>query len=64
MSMAIENIKALCFDFGNTLVEFGPKQVIYQYAALERVLTEMFGFCCPDFCLRNRSLHVIPAFRL
>ena len=45
MSIARENIKALCFDFGNTLVEFGPRQVAAQYATLERTLTALFGHC-------------------
>ena len=62
MSIAIEKIKALCFDFGNTLVEFGPRQVIYQYAALEKVLTEMFGFC-DTACLKTiRDRQIVVPF--
>ncbi len=45
MSIARENIKALCFDFGNTLVEFGPRQVAAQYETFERTLTGLFGPC-------------------
>ena len=43
--MKINGIKAICFDLGNTLIEFGPKQVLYLYTVLEKVLTEMFGSC-------------------
>ncbi|MCK4948308.1 MAG: HAD family hydrolase [Candidatus Aureabacteria bacterium] len=45
MPFTTGKIKALCFDFGNTLIEFGPKQVARQYSVLERTLTELFGSC-------------------
>ena len=45
MSIATDNIKALCFDLGNTLIEFGSSQVAYQNVALEKTLKELFGHC-------------------
>ena len=43
--LEIGEIEAIGFDFGNTLVEFGQSQVKYQYAALEKTLSELFGAC-------------------
>ena len=40
-----ENIKAVLFDYGNTLIEYGPRQIGKQYAVLEIKLKEMFGRC-------------------
>ena len=45
MPIATDKTKALCFDLGNTLIEFGPKQVAYKNDALEELLEELFGFC-------------------
>lgn len=45
MPITPDKIKALCFDLGNTLIEFGPRQVTYQYATLVNTLTELFGYC-------------------
>ena len=45
MSIPTEEIKALCFDYCNTLVEFGSKQIAYQYSALENTLSNLFGSC-------------------
>ena len=36
---------ALIFDFGNTIVEFGPKQFQFQNDELLRVLEQNFGSC-------------------
>lgn len=38
-------ISALVFDYGNTLIEFGPRQIEYNHATLGNVLTDMFGTC-------------------
>ncbi len=45
MSIPTEQIKALCFDYGNTLIELGPRQVAHQYSALGDQLRELFGEC-------------------
>lgn len=45
MSIPTEQIQALCFDYGNTLIELGPKQVAHQYSALADKLRELFGDC-------------------
>lgn len=45
MTIEIRHIKALFFDFGNTLIEFGPKAFACQYEALESSLMELFGPC-------------------
>lgn len=45
MSVDPEGTKALCFDLGNTLIEFGPRQIAHQYEELKRTLERMFGPC-------------------
>jgi putative hydrolase of the HAD superfamily len=45
MTLDLEKIKAIAFDYGNTLIEFGPRQIEYQYKNLTDTLTSMFGNC-------------------
>lgn len=45
MTLDSEKIRAIAFDYGNTLIEFGPRQIEYQYAALRDTLIRMFGNC-------------------
>ena len=45
MSLVLKDIKAILFDFGNTLIEFGPRQVEYHNMALEQSFLRMFGNC-------------------
>lgn len=62
MNIVIADIKAICFDFGNTLVELGPKQVAYQYAALKKALDEQFGDCDPDLLKAIRDRQIVAPF--
>lgn len=48
MNLTKEKIKAVCFDYGNTLIEFGPAAFKNQYAAIEKTLTNLFGHCDAD----------------
>jgi len=45
MPLALKNIKAIVFDLGNTLIEFGPRQMKYHNAALAQAFLRMFGTC-------------------
>ena len=45
MHAEFKNTKVICFDLGNTLIEFGPRQIAKQYKGLTSKLTEMFGSC-------------------
>ena len=45
MTASIQGMKAVVFDYGNTLIEFGPRQVAEQHAALRNELAEIFGEC-------------------
>ena len=45
MHAEFANTKVICFDLGNTLIEFGPRQIAKQYKGLTSKLTEMFGSC-------------------
>jgi HAD superfamily hydrolase (TIGR01549 family) len=45
MTFARNGIKAVLFDYGNTLIEYGPRQVEAQYVALEKELCKLFGHC-------------------
>ena len=62
MSVETEQIRAICFDFGNTLVEFGPKQVAIQYSALEQALTELFGSCDTSRLKAIRDRQIVAPF--
>ena len=41
--MSFFTTQVLVFDYGNTLIEFGPRQLAYQARALEARLSEWFG---------------------
>ncbi|MBM4143643.1 MAG: HAD family hydrolase [Lentisphaerae bacterium] len=43
--MNIAGIEAVIFDFGNTLIPFGRREVAANYAAVGLALAEMFGPC-------------------
>lgn len=43
MKTLAPHLKALVFDYGNTLIEFGPQQVESCDRALSAALTQMFG---------------------
>lgn len=45
MTFSKNGIKAVLFDYGNTLIEYGPRQVDAQYVALEKELSRLFGHC-------------------
>ncbi|MEW6026331.1 MAG: HAD family hydrolase [Planctomycetota bacterium] len=45
MALILDDIKAVVFDLGNTLIEFGPRQIKHFNEALERTLAGMFGAC-------------------
>jgi HAD superfamily hydrolase (TIGR01509 family) len=62
MAISLSNIKALCFDFGNTLIEYGQAQVAYQYEKLVDILTELFGRCDPEHLKAIRDRQIIAPF--
>ena len=45
MTLDTSKIKAVIFDYGNTLIEFGPEQVQIHHNALLATLSELFGPC-------------------
>jgi len=48
MTLPTRQIKALCFDYCNTLVEYGRRQIADQYSTLGDLLSELFGACDRD----------------
>ena len=62
MTFVKEKIKAVCFDFGNTLVEFGPDQIAVQYASLVSTLTGMFGSCDAGLLKTVRDRQILMPF--
>jgi len=60
--MKKDGIKAVCFDLGNTLIEFGPKQVLHLYAVLEKGLTEIFGSCDEAHLKTIRDRQIVAPF--
>ena len=45
MPLVLNNVRAVIFDLGNTLIEFGPRQMKRQNAALSQAFLRMFGSC-------------------
>ncbi|HLD36234.1 MAG TPA: hypothetical protein VJC37_05895, partial [Planctomycetota bacterium] len=45
MPLVLNNVRAVIFDLGNTLIEFGPRQMKRQNAALAQAFLRMFGSC-------------------
>jgi HAD superfamily hydrolase (TIGR01509 family) len=45
MALSPQSVQAVVFDYGNTLIEFGPRQLSRQYDTLSRILCERFGHC-------------------
>ena len=62
MRVAMETT-ALCFDLGNTLIEFGPRQLAHQYAFLKRTLEEMLGPCDEDVLKSVRDRQIVAPYR-
>ena len=62
MNISFSHIKALCFDFGNTLVEYGPAQVAYQYKKLVNTLTDLFGRCDSEHLKTIRDRQMVAPF--
>jgi putative hydrolase of the HAD superfamily len=58
-----ENIKALCFDYGNTLIPYGPEQVAHQYEKIKNALNEMFGWCDPERLKEIRDRQIVAPFK-
>ena len=45
MPLVLDDVRAIVFDLGNTLIEFGPRQMELQNQALARTFSQMFGTC-------------------
>lgn len=54
--------KALCFDLGNTLIEFGPRQIAMQFERFTAKLNEMFGSCDFDKLKEIRDRQIIAPY--
>ena len=55
-------IKAVLFDYGNTLIEFGPDQIKSQYKSLENELIGIFGHCDCDKLKEVRDRQAVAPF--
>ena len=62
MTFARNGIKAVLFDYGNTLIEYGPRQVEAQYVALEKELSRLFGHCDPTRLKAIRDRQALAPF--
>ena len=62
MPITPDKINAICFDLGNTLIEFGPRQVAEQYAELTNVLKELFGYCDASRLKAVRDRQIVAPF--
>lgn len=45
MTNSDPSIQAIGFDYGNTLIEFGPRQMEHQFTRLADALADRFGSC-------------------
>jgi len=63
MSLILTDIKAIVFDLGNTLVEFGPRQVKYINEAREQALLKMFGSCDLERLITIRDKQLTAPYR-
>lgn len=54
--------KALCFDLGNTLIEFGPRQIAMQFERFTAKLNEMFGSCDFDKLKEIRDRQIVAPY--
>jgi putative hydrolase of the HAD superfamily len=54
--------KAVCFDLGNTLIEFGPRQLARQYDRLTKALEDGFGTCDPDRLKEIRDRQIVAPY--
>ena len=63
MTFPGNGIKAVLFDYGNTLVEYGPRQVKAQYVALEKELSRLFGHCNSSLLKTIRDHQTLAPFR-
>ncbi len=62
MSLDTEMVKAVCFDLGNTLIEFGPRQLKSQYGRLTEVLEELFGTCDEGRLKKIRDRQIVAPY--
>jgi len=63
MGMESKGTRALCFDLGNTLIEFGPRQMAHQFEALKRTLGELFGRCDEARLKEVRKAQIVAPYR-
>ena len=62
MSTDFSQTKVICFDLGNTLIEFGPRQIAMQYERLTAKLTEMFGSCDEGKLKEIRDVQIVAPY--
>ena len=60
--LRLKEAKALCFDLGNTLIEFGPRQVNFQFDVLRKELQEMFGKCDAEKLRTVRDRQIVEPY--
>jgi putative hydrolase of the HAD superfamily len=56
-------VQAVCFDLGNTLIEFGPRQLTAQYGRLTAALESGFGSCDADRLKAIRDRQIVAPYR-
>lgn len=62
MTLPAQSIKAVCFDYGNTLIEFGPRQVRRQNEAILNTLTALFGHCDTEKLKTIRDRQIVAPY--
>ena len=62
MTLDTTTIKAVIFDYGNTLIEFGPEQVVIMNDNLHSLLENIFGPCDKDEFTAIRKQQIIAPY--
>lgn len=62
MNTKFEGTKVVCFDLGNTLIEFGPRQIAMQYKRLTAKLVKMFGSCDAEKLKEIRDRQIVAPY--
>jgi putative hydrolase of the HAD superfamily len=62
MSLDTSRIKAVIFDYGNTLIEFSAKQVVVQNEAILKLLNAWYGPCDEEKFTSIRKRQIIAPY--
>lgn len=63
MNFCTQSLQAVVFDYGNTLIEFGARQLARQYEVLSEILRQRFGRCDRQRLKEVRDRQLVAPYR-